>query len=137
VRLRKDLAKLVALERVSRVATVGRDGQPHVVPVCHVVADGRLYFATGRDSLKVRHLRARPNLALIVDVYAEDWRLLKGVLIQGSAALIERGPRFRKIRDLLYRKYTQYPGESAIGERDSVMVEITPRHVTSWGFGER
>jgi nitroimidazol reductase NimA-like FMN-containing flavoprotein (pyridoxamine 5'-phosphate oxidase superfamily) len=132
--MRKDVGKLVAMERVSRVATVGRDGRPHVVPVCHVADGDHLYFATGRDSLKLRHLRANPNLALSVDVYAEDWSLLKGVLVQGSTAFIERGPRFRKIRDLLYRKYPQYPKESAIGERDSVIVEITPRHVSSWGF---
>lgn len=134
MRLRKDVAKVVALERISRVATVSRDGRPHVVPVCHVADNGRIYFATGRDSLKLRHLRANPNLAVIVDVYGEDWSALKGVMIQGPGALIERGPRFRKIRDLLYRKYPQYPEESAIGERDSVMVEITPRRVTSWGF---
>jgi nitroimidazol reductase NimA-like FMN-containing flavoprotein (pyridoxamine 5'-phosphate oxidase superfamily) len=134
VRLRKDLAQIVALERVSRVATVGRDGRPHVVPVCHVADNGRICFASGRDALKVRHLRANPNLAFSVDVYAEDWSLLRGVMIQGSAVLIKGGPRFRKYRDLLYRKYPQYPKESAIGERDSVMVEVTPRHVTSWGF---
>ncbi len=134
MRLRKDLAKIVAMERVSRIATVGPDGRPHVVPVCHVADNGRLYFGAGRDSLKVRHLRANPNLAMVVDMYAEDWSLLKGVMIQGSTAFIEGGPRFRKIRDLLYRKYPQYPEEAALGERDSVMVEITPRHVSSWGF---
>jgi nitroimidazol reductase NimA-like FMN-containing flavoprotein (pyridoxamine 5'-phosphate oxidase superfamily) len=134
VRLRKELANLVALERVCRIATVGRDGRPHVVPVCHAADNGRIYFGTGRDSLKVRHLKANPNLTVVVDVYAEDWGGLKGVMIQGSAALIARGPRFRRFRDLLYRKYPQYPKEAAIGERDSVMIEVTPRHVTSWGF---
>jgi PPOX class probable F420-dependent enzyme len=132
--MRKDLAKIVAMERVSRVATVGPDGRPHVVPVCHVVQDDRLYFATGRASLKLRHLRANPNVALSVDLYAEDWSLLKGVMVQGAARFIEGGPRFRKIRGLLYGKYQQYPKESAIGERDSVIVEVTPRRVSSWGF---
>lgn len=134
MRMRKEVAKVVAMERISRVATVGRDGRPHVVPVCHAAAGGRVYFGTGRDSLKLRHLRANPNLALSVDLYAEDWSLLKGVLIQGAAAVIEGGPRFRKFRDLLYRKYPQYPKESALGERDSVIIEITPRRVSSWGF---
>jgi PPOX class probable F420-dependent enzyme len=134
VRIRKDLAKLVARERISRVATVGADGRPHVVPICHIADGDRLYFATGRDSLKLRHLRANPNVALSVDIYAEDWSLLRGVMVQGTAALIERGPRFRKIRDLLYRKYPQYPTDSAIGERDSVIVELIPRRVSSWGF---
>lgn len=136
MRMRKDVAKILAMERVCRVATTGRDGRPHLVPVCHVAADGRLYFATGRDSLKLRHLRANPNVAILVDVYAEDWDLLKGVMVEGRAALIERGPRFRKIRDLLYRKYPQYPKESAIGERDSTIVEMTPHRVSSWGFDE-
>jgi nitroimidazol reductase NimA-like FMN-containing flavoprotein (pyridoxamine 5'-phosphate oxidase superfamily) len=134
VRLRKELANLVALERVCRIATVGRDGRPHVVPVCHAADNGRIYFGTDRDSLKVRHLKANPNLTVVVDVYAEDWSGLKGVMIQGSAALIDRGPRFRKIRDLIYRKYPQYPKAAALSERDSTMVEVTPLHVTSWGF---
>ena len=134
MRLRRDLAKIIAMERVTRIATAGRGGRPHVVPVCHVADNGRVYFATGKDSLKVRHLRANPNISMSVDVYSEDWSLLKGVTVDGSTALIEGGPRFRKFRDLLYRKYPQYPKESAIGERDSVIVEITPRRVSSWGF---
>jgi PPOX class probable F420-dependent enzyme len=134
VRLRKEYAKLVAGQRSSNVATIGPDGSPHVVPICHVLANGRLYFGTGRNSLKVRHLRANPAIAVSVDVYAEDWSLLKGVMIQGTAELIGRGPRFREIRDLLYRKYQQYPSDAPLSERDSVMIEVVPRRVAAWGF---
>ena len=49
---------------------------------------------------------------------------------KGSAALMERGPRFKKARRLLYKKYPQYPQDAALGEGD-VIVEITPRHVFS------
>jgi nitroimidazol reductase NimA-like FMN-containing flavoprotein (pyridoxamine 5'-phosphate oxidase superfamily) len=134
MRLRKEYVELVAMQRLCNVATVGPGGAPHVVPVCHVLAGGRVYFGSGRTSLKVRHVRANPAIALSVDVYAEDWGLLKGVLIQGRAAVIGPGPRFRKIRDLLYRKYPQYPRKAALGERDSVMIEITPARVVAWGF---
>jgi len=134
MRLRREYVELVARQRTANVATAGADGTPHVVPVCHVLAEGRIYFGTGRKSTKVRHVRANPAAALTVDVYAEDWSLLKGVMIQGRAAVIERGPRFRKIRDLLYRKYPQYPRASALSERDSVMIEITPARVVAWGF---
>jgi len=115
VRLKKQLAKLVALERVCRVSTAGRTGVPHVVPVCHVLADHKVYFGSERGAKKVANLRANPRVAVAVDLYAEEWTNLKGIMIQGTAALIERGPRFRKIR------------------RD-VIVEITPRHVFSWGI---
>jgi nitroimidazol reductase NimA-like FMN-containing flavoprotein (pyridoxamine 5'-phosphate oxidase superfamily) len=103
------------------------------VPVCHVVADGKVYFGSERGAKKVEHLRTNPRAAITVDLYAEDWSNLKGVMLQGPAVLIERGPRFRKIRRLLYEKYPQYPEEAALAEGD-VIVEITPRHVFSWGL---
>ena len=55
-------------------------------------------------------------------------------MVQGEPRLIERGPRFRKIRALLYKKYPQYPSEAALDEKDSVIVEVTPTHIFSWGF---
>ena len=133
VRLKKDVAKLVSRERVCRVATVGRAGTPHVVPVVHVLVDGKLCFASARGAKKIENLRANPHATVTVDLYAEDWSQLKGVMIQGSTALVERGPRFRKLRSLLYEKYPQYPEESALSEGD-VIVEVTPRHVFTWGI---
>lgn len=133
MRLRKALAKLLERERVCRVATVGADGMPHVVPVCHVVRDGRIYFASDSDARKVHNLRANPQVAVTVDVYTEDWGRLAGVLVQGRARLIERGPEFRRIRRWLYEKYPQYPEEAALEEGESVVVEVTPVRVTSWG----
>jgi len=55
-------------------------------------------------------------------------------MVQGSAKLIEKGPRFRKIRQLLYTKYPQYPREAALDEKDSLIVEVTPTRIFSWGF---
>jgi PPOX class probable F420-dependent enzyme len=133
VRLAKKLAKLVARERVCRVATAGPRGTPHVVPVCHVVADGKVCFGSARDARKVRNLRANPRAAVTVDLYAEDWSSLRGVMIQGTATLVERGPRFRKLRRLLYEKYPQYAEETALAEGD-VIVEVTPTRVFSWGL---
>ena len=136
MRLKKSLAKLVEWERVCRVATASTAGVPHVVPVCHVLDDGKLYFASEKDARKIRNLRANPHLTVTIDLYSDDWANLKGVMIQGTAAIIGRSPRFRKIRRLLYAKYPQYPDMSAIGERDSVIVEMTPRRAFSWGMDE-
>ena len=58
--------------------------------------------------------------------------LSRGVMVQGRARVIERGPRFRGLRRRLYAKYPQYPREAALGETDSVIVELTPTHVFSW-----
>jgi len=134
VRLTKRVESLLRWERVCRVATAGPGGMPHVVPVCHVVTDGKIYFASGRDGRKVLNLRANARIALTVDLYTEQWSGLKGVMVQGKPRLIERGPAFRRIRRLLYAKYPQYPDEAALEESDSVVVEVTPARVFTWGL---
>ena len=81
----------------------------------------------------MRNLRENPNVAVTVDLYSDDWSNLKGVMVQGIVRLVEKGPRFRRIRKALYAKYPQYPDQAAIGESDSVIMEVTPTHVFSWG----
>ena len=134
MRLNKKVSRLIARERVCRVATTGADGNPHVVPVCHVLVGDKIYFASGDDARKVENLRENPRVALTIDLYSDEWSRLAGVMIQGTTALIERGPRFKQVRARLYEKYPQYPDDAAISTSDSVIVEVTPTHVFSWGL---
>jgi nitroimidazol reductase NimA-like FMN-containing flavoprotein (pyridoxamine 5'-phosphate oxidase superfamily) len=133
-RLSKAAAELIRWERVGRVATAGASGMPHVVPVCHVLDGGRLYFGTGRRGRKVLNLQANPRFALVVDQYVEAWGRLAGVMVQGRGRLIGRGPEFRRVRRLLYAKYPQYPREAALGESDSLIVELAPTRIFTWGL---
>lgn len=134
MRLNKKVSKLIARERVCRVATTGADDEPHVVPVCHVLAGEKIYFGSGNDARKVANLRENPRIALTIDLYSEEWSQLKGVTVQGTATLIERGPRFKQARARLYEKYPQYPEDAALATSDSVIVEVTPKHVFTWGL---
>jgi nitroimidazol reductase NimA-like FMN-containing flavoprotein (pyridoxamine 5'-phosphate oxidase superfamily) len=134
VRLKNAEARFIEWERVCRVATAGPSGRLHSVPVCHVLWNGKIYFGSGNDATKVRNLEASPRVTVTVDLYSDAWENLRGVMVQGTARLIRRGPRFRKIRALLYKKYPQYPREAALDEKDSVVVEITPARAFSWGF---
>jgi len=134
VRLNKKVSRLIARERVCRVATTGSDGKTHLVPVCHVMAGEKNYFGSGNDARKVTNLRENPRIAVTIDLYSEEWSELKGVMVQGTATLIERGPRFKQARARLYEKYPQYPEEAALATSDSVIVEVTPTKVFTWGF---
>jgi uncharacterized protein len=134
MRLKKAVARLIEGERVCRVATSSPNGMPHLVPVCHVLVNGNIYFGSGDDGQKVLNLRANPRVAVTFDLYSDAWDHIKGVMVQGTTTLIEKGPRFRKIRAVLYRKYPQFPDEAALEESDSVIVEVTPTRVFSWGL---
>ena len=132
MRLTKAQSKMLQCERVARVATAGAGGMPHLVPVCHVLVGDKIYFGSGRKGRKVLNVAANPRLALMVDVYSDDWDHITGVMVQGRGRVIERGSRFRRLRRRLYAKYPQYPREAALGESDSVIVEVTPTRVFSW-----
>lgn len=134
MRLSKKVAKLIASERVCRVATAGSEGRPHLVPVVHVLAGDKIYFGSGDDGRKVKNLRENPQIAITIDLYSDDWSQLRGVMVQGTARLIERGPRFKQARSRLYAKYSQYSKEAAISPSDSVVVEVTPTHIFTWGL---
>lgn len=134
MRLNKKAAKLIAHERVCRVATAGSDGRPHLVPVVHVLAGDKIYFGSGDDGRKVQNLRENPRIAITIDLYSEDWSQLRGVMVQGTVRIIERGPRFKQARARLYAKYPQYPKEAALSPSDSAIVEVTPTHVFTWGL---
>ena len=134
MRLNKKVARLIAHERVCRVATAGPEGRPHLVPVVHVLAGDKIYLGSGDDGRKVGNLRVNPRVAITIDLYSDDWSQLRGVMVQGTARLIERGPRFKQARAHLYAKYPQYAKEAALSPSDSVIVEVTPAHVFTWGL---
>ena len=132
-RLTKKVAEFVQLERVCRVATSGAAGLPHVVPVCHALSGAKIYIGSGKGR-KVKNLAENPQITVVVDVYSDAWSLLRGVMIQGRAKVVARGPGFRRGRDLLYRKYPHYRRDAALSPADSVIIEITPTRVFTWGF---
>lgn len=131
--------------RVARLATVGADGTPHLVPVCYdaVFADGALtalHIAldekpkqVGPGELKrVRNLLANPAVSLLVDRYEdEDWNRLAFLRVDGAAELLAPGEAGHGTAIAALRaKYAQY-GAMALEERP--VIRIVPRAVRSWG----
>ncbi len=106
--------------RVGHLATADGEGRPSVVPVVYatLVLEGEPAIAIAIDEKpkgdparlrRVRNIRERPEVALIVDDYAEDWRQLAWVLVRGPAAVIEPGAAgHAEVVAALREKYPQY-----------------------------
>jgi nitroimidazol reductase NimA-like FMN-containing flavoprotein (pyridoxamine 5'-phosphate oxidase superfamily) len=119
--------------RVARVATVSPEGVPHNVPVCPLFERNKVYFATERNAKKLRNIKVNPRVTVVFDEYTEAWNYLRGVMFQGKARVVN-AKEFREFRKKIYAKYSQYEHSAPIGERDSVIVEVTPEHRFSWGI---
>src|SRR3989449_10929763 len=97
MRMTRAIARLIERERVCRVATAGRRGMPHLVPVCQVVAGGKIYFASGNDGREGLNLAEKPRVARTVGPSSQDWTHLRGVMVQGRGGRIARRAGVRPV----------------------------------------
>ena len=136
----RDLA-FIRDRRIGHLATADATGQPSVVPVCFAIiqADGEPAIVIAIDEKpkgdpralqRVRNIMARPEIALVVDDYSEDWQALAWVLVRGSATVIEAGDvRHGAALVSLRGKYPQY-APMRLQERPVILIRSLS--TTSW-----
>lgn len=85
-----ELAEFLRANRKAALATVDRDGFPHVVAMSYYEKDGIYYMTSYGKAQKVLNIRRNPKVGLMIesgDAYAE----LKGVMVRGTCEIID-GP---------------------------------------------
>ena len=131
--------EFLEMARVGRLATVGGDGRPLVVPICYALEDQRIYSAVDakpkrtRELRRLRNIAENPLISLVVDEYDEDWTRLRYVIVEGHADVLTGGDEFSRAIDRLVAKYPQY--RSLTLSRDAgAVVRITPDRVLAWRY---
>lgn len=137
--------RFLQAERVARLATVGRDGGPHLVPVCYALAAdadtlAALYIALDekpkrvapQQLRRVRNILAEPRVSLLVDRYDDgDWDNLAFVRIDGMATILAPGEAEHAAALTLLR--TRYPQYRAMDLASRPIIKIAPTTLRSWG----
>ena len=75
--------------RTAKLATVRRDGRPHVTPVWFDLEGDELFFTTQRGSAKGKNLLRDPHVMLSVD---DERPPFSFVLVEGVAVISELSP---------------------------------------------
>jgi PPOX class probable F420-dependent enzyme len=118
------MRRRLADARVGRLATVGADRAPHVVPCCFALDGDTAYSAidakpkSTRALRRLDNVRANPRASLLVDFYAEDWTALWWVRVDADARVVDAGAdarRFARAVEVLRAKYEQYEREPPAG----------------------
>jgi len=109
------------------IATTRPDGRPHVMIVWALWMDERVYFSTGKRSVKARNLSQNPSCTISTDNAAE------AVILEGTIEIEREVKRIRKFVGLYEKKY-KYKlgkmGEAMLALEDPVFF-LRPRV----GFG--
>lgn len=118
-----------ALARVARLATVGGDGAPHVVPVTFAIDGDRIVTAVdakpkrGASLRRLVNIRANPRVSLLVDEYDDDWGKLWWVRADGDARIVDEDPGLGRALALLRARYAQYETVALTGP--AVVIAVT------------
>ena len=74
--------------RKLQLATINRDGTPHLVTMYYVMLDGKIAFWTYRSSQKARNLARDPRITCLVET-GNEYFDLRGVQVQGVARTVD------------------------------------------------
>lgn len=123
--------------RVAHLATAGRDGAPHLVPVCFCLDGTSLYITvdekpkrTDIPLKRIRNIQENPAVAVTVDRWDEDWTRLAWVMLRGNAEILTGGLEHGAAQDRIRDRYQQY---RTMDLAPLPVIAVRIGRVLSWG----
>jgi PPOX class probable F420-dependent enzyme len=124
--------RFVMKPRIATLATVRRDGAPHITPVWFRYEDGDFLVSIDRGSQKHRNIERDPRVVLCID--DRERPPYHTVIVRGRAA-IEPAPSkewrlalaVHYLGDEMGRRYIETQDNP-----DSLLLRIRPEGITGW-----
>lgn len=127
-----------ASARVARLATVGADGAPHLVPITFALTDPQT-IVTIVDHKRKRttalrrldNIAANPSVCLLADHYSEDWSELWWARADGTAVVVKLGSKLELRAAAVSALAQRYP---AYRERppDGALIVVSVARWSGW-----
>jgi PPOX class probable F420-dependent enzyme len=123
--------------RVAHLGLLDSDDRPRVLPVTYAIHAGAIWSAIDRkpkrpgEPARVGYLRRRPEAALTVDRYSDDWRALCWVQALGRVEILPAASAPEALT-MLARKYEPYRREEPPGP----LLRLVPERLIWWRAAE-
>lgn len=123
------LNKFLEPTKIAVVATIGRDGVPHLTPNWYVYMDGKVAISTTKQRVKYPNLVRDPRLSVCImtEPLAEEY-----VTVRGAAEIID-DESIWPITEAIVRRYVPpegvQPRMEQLHRQDRVIISMTPERV--------
>jgi PPOX class probable F420-dependent enzyme len=124
-------------QRTLQVASIDRDGTPHLVAMWFTRWDGRIGFWTYGKSQKVLNLQRDPRLTVMVES-GDRYEELRGVMIKGRATIVDDVDEVLRFGEAVYERYWGPIEHDAVRDgvrmmgAKRVLILVEPERTTSW-----
>ena len=107
----EEIWKFIESQKTIQVATINKDGSPHVMPLWFAIDEGRIVLETFSKSQKVVNLERDDRISLLFED-GDEYNDLKGVSIKGRVELIREHAEVHRLHmAVLTRNQPQVPVE--------------------------
>jgi PPOX class probable F420-dependent enzyme len=140
IRMSEDnLWRFIEEQKSVQVATINRDGTPHLMPLWFAVDDGAIVLETFTKSQKVKNLERDPRITVLFEDGTE-YNLLRGASITGTAELITDVERVHALHmKVLLRNTPELPEEvlekasrSMAPKKTAILIRPSDAKVVTW-----
>jgi PPOX class probable F420-dependent enzyme len=100
-----EITEFVHTSRTGTLATVGPDGQPHLVAMWYGVVDGEIWLETKAKSQKAVNLRRDPRFTFMIED-GDTYDCLRGVSFEGTAEIVEDPDTIFRVGVSVWERYT-------------------------------
>jgi len=120
-----------------QVATLDKDGAPHLTTVWFAYRDGTYLFETYGKSQKVVNLRRDPRVSVLAE-QGTEYSELRGVSVQGRAEIVDAGEPLQRLMEVIVARNHRGldPGDvtkiAASMAEKRVVVIVRPDKIISW-----
>jgi hypothetical protein len=131
-----EIADFVARSRTGTMATIGPDGQPHLVAMWYGVVDGDIWIETKVKSQKVVNLKRDPKTSFLIED-GMSYDSLRGVAFEGVAEIHDDPETIFAVGVSVWERYNGPYTDDLRPAVDMMMnkrvaVRIRPHRVRSW-----
>ena len=123
-------------QKILRLATIGKNKTPHIVPVWYMYSSKKIYIGTYTRTQKAKNVKKNNRVSFVVDVGVNAPNIY-GVMGEGTANLILDIPRVKKIATkILLRYFKSMKNKSAMQLLDDTdcIIEIVPEKFSVWNY---
>ena len=100
----EEIAEFVASSRTGTLATIGSDGQPHLIAMWYGVVDGDIWFETKAKSQKAVNIRRDPRVTFLLED-GMTYDTLRGVSFEGIAEIVEDPEEIFQVGISVWERY--------------------------------
>ncbi len=128
--------KFLKSQKILRLATIDPLGEPHIVPVWYMYANGKFYVGTNTKTRKAKNIKKNSKISFCVDTGIKSPDIV-GVMGIGRARLILKTNMVESLaRKILLRYFASLKNKSAqqLFDQTDCIIEITPKKIIDWKY---